>query len=82
MYRVVFTQRALKDWENPDREIQIRIASKLKEYAKDPLKYAKKLINPKIGTYRFRNGDYRVILDIDRDEIVILRVGHRKTICK
>jgi len=23
MYRVVFTQRALKDWENLDREIQI-----------------------------------------------------------
>ncbi len=81
MYRVVFTQRALKDWENPDREIQIRIASKLKEYAKDPSKHAKKLINPKIGTYRFRVGDYRVIFDIGRDD-VILRVGHRKSIYK
>ncbi len=82
MYRVVFTQRALKDWENLDREIQIRIATKLKEYAKDPFKYAKKLINPKIGTYRFRIGDYRVIFDIDRDKIVVLRVGHRKSIYK
>jgi len=80
MYRVVFTQRALKDLENLDREIQIRIASKLKEYAKDPLKHAKKLINPKIGTYRFRIGDYRVIFDIDGDKIVILRVRHRKSI--
>ncbi len=41
MYRVVFTQRALKDWENPDREIQIRIAPKLKKYAVGPFKYAR-----------------------------------------
>lgn len=54
MYKVVFTQRALKDLEDIDRMMQNRIASKLKEYAKEPLKYARKLIEPKIGTYRFR----------------------------
>ncbi|ACK42565.1 hypothetical protein Dtur_1287 [Dictyoglomus turgidum DSM 6724] len=34
-------------------------------YAVDPLKYARKLISQKIGTYRFRIGDYRVIFDKD-----------------
>ena len=53
---------------------------KLKEFAKEPFKYARKLIHPKIGTYRFRIGDYRIILDIDDDNIVILRIGHRKSI--
>jgi len=33
MYKIVFTQRALKDLENIDKEIQSRIATKLKEYA-------------------------------------------------
>ena len=82
MYKVIFTQRALKDWENIDKETQNRIATKLKEYAREPFRYARKLIHPKIGTYRFRIGDYRVIFDIDDENIVILRIGHRKSICK
>ena len=82
MFKVVFTQRALKDLENIDKEMQNRIAIKLKEYAKEPLRYARKLINPKIGTYRFRIGDYRVIFDIDNKNIVILRIGHRRSIYK
>lgn len=82
MYKVVFTQRALKDLENIDKEMQNRIATKLKEYSKEPLRYARKLISPQIGTYRFRVGDYRVIFDIDHENIVILRIGHRKSIYK
>ena len=82
MYKVLFTQRALKDLEGIDKETQKRIATKLKEYSKEPLRYARKLISPQIGTYRFRVGDYRVIFDIDRENIVILRIGHRKSIYK
>ena len=82
MYRVIVTRRALKDLKNIDKEMQYRIATKLKEYAKEPLKYARKLINPRIGTYRFRIGDYRVIFDIDNEIIVILRIGHRRSIYK
>ena len=82
MYRVIFTWRALKDLKNINKEIQYRIATKLKEYAKKPLKYARKLINPRIGTDRFRIGDYRVIFDIDNEIIVILRIGHRRSIYK
>jgi len=80
MYRIVLTRKALKDLENIDKETQNRIATKLKEYAQEPLKYARKLINPDIGTYRFRIGDYRVIFDVDGETIVILRVGHRQNI--
>ena len=82
MYKVAFTQRALKDWENVDKDMQVRIAKKLKEYAKDPLQYAIKLTNPKIGTYRFRIGTYRIIFDIDDDHIVILRIGRRRSVYK
>jgi mRNA interferase RelE/StbE len=82
MYKVAFTQRALKDWENVDKDMQIRIAKKLKEYAKDPLLYAVKLTNPNIGTYRFRIGNYRIIFDIEDNNIAILRVGLRKSVYK
>ena len=82
MYRIIFTQRALKDWKNIDKETQERIVTKLKEYAKEPFRYARKLIHPKIGTYRFRIGEYRLIFDIDDENIVILRIGHRRSIYK
>ena len=33
-------------------------------------------------SYRFRIGDYRVVFDIDDNNVVILRIGHRKSIGK
>ncbi len=82
MYKVVFTQRALKDWKDIDKETQTRIVAKLKEYARDPFRYSRKLIHPKIGTYRFRIGNYRIIFDMDKENIVVLRIGHRSNIYK
>ena len=80
MYKVVFTEKALSDLYALDKQTQERIAKKLKEYSKNPLKYARKLSTIQIGTYRFRIGDYRVIFDIEEENIIILRVGHRKDI--
>ncbi len=82
MYRIVFTNRALKDLEKINKETQIRIAKKLKEYAENPFKHARKLISQEIGMYRFKIGDYRIIFDIDGENIIILRIGHRKSIYK
>lgn len=44
------------------------------------LNHARKMVDPSLGSYRFRIGDYRVIFDIEGDEIIVLRVGHRKEI--
>lgn len=63
-----------------EENVKLRIARKLKEYAKEPLKHARRLIDPKIGGYRFRIGDYRIIFDIDAYTIVVLRVGDRRSI--
>ena len=82
VYKIIFTRRALKDLNDIDRDTQQRLATKLKEYAQVPLKYTRKLIDPRIGTYRFRVGDYRIVFDIDNDNIVILRIGHRKEVYK
>jgi len=38
------------------------------------------MVDPALGTYRFRIGDYRVIFDIEGNEVVVLRVGHRREI--
>ena len=82
MFKIIFTQRSVRDLNNIDQDTKQRLAEKLKEYSREPIKYARKLIDPKIGTYRFRVGDYRIIFDIDNDNIIILRIGHRKEIYK
>ena len=82
MRDILLTRRALKDLNNIEKGIQNRILTKLREYEGEPFKYGRKLTSPKIGTYRFRIGDYRIIFDIDGENIVILRIGHRKDVYK
>ena len=77
-YRLVYTHRADRDLKGLDPEIKKRIGKTLLRYEHDPLSYAEKLTDPKLGTYRFRIGDYRVRFDIENHDIVVLRVGHRK----
>jgi mRNA interferase RelE/StbE len=79
-YKIVFTKRAMRDISKLEPEVKEKIGDALKRYGKDPLNYARKMIDPSLGSYRFRIGDYRVIFDIEGDEIVVLRVGHRKEI--
>ena len=81
-YKLVYTQRAIKDIRKLEQISKKRIGRALIRYEEDPLKYAEKLIDPRLGTYRFRIGDYRVVFDLEGNEIIVLRVGHRKDIYK
>ena len=79
-YRLLYTQRAVKDIQSLEEKIKQRIGKTLLRYSEDALKYARKLSDPRLGTYRFRVGEYRVIFDLEGNDVVILRVGHRKEI--
>ena len=81
-YRLAYTHRAIKDIDGLETNAKQRIGKTLLRYEKDPYKHAEKLTDSKLGTYRFRIGDYRVIFDIEGNEIVILRVGHRSEVYK
>ncbi len=82
-YEIVFTKRAVKDLEKLEQQVKERIISKLKEFKDVPLNHAKKLTQPKLGSFRFKIDNYRIIFDFGDDKIIIiLRVGHRKTIYK
>ena len=79
-YKLVYTRTAAKDIQKLDIVVKKKIKKKLEEYSKNPHFYAKKLISKTIGTYRWRIGNYRVVFDINGNNIVILRVGHRREI--
>jgi len=77
---LIYTQRAERDLAKLDIKSKERIGKALLRFEEEPLKYAEKLSDPILGSYRFRIGDYRVIFDIEGSEIVVLRIGHRKDI--
>jgi mRNA interferase RelE/StbE len=80
IFNLLYTQRASRDVGNLERHIRLRIAKSLLRFQEDPLKYAEKISDSKLGSYRFRIGDYRVIFDIEGQDVVILRIGHRREI--
>lgn len=81
-YRLVYTQKAVRDIGRLDAAVKKRIGATLLRFKENPLQYAERLTDPELGGYRFRIGDYRVIFDIEGNDIVVLRAAHRKEIYK
>lgn len=80
MYEIIFSDKAKRQLEKLDRTIQQRIIKALERIRIRPESYVTKLVGD--TGYKFRVGDYRVILDIDKGilEILIIKVGYRKNI--
>ena len=79
-YSLAYTRRAIKDIQRLEDKTRKRIGNALLRYSENPFNYSEKLTDSKLGNYRFRIGDYRVIFDLEATDIVVLRVGHRKEI--
>ena len=79
-YHVIFSDLALKQLRKLDREIEQRTISTLERIRIRPDAYVKKLVGDE--GYRLRVGNYRVILDLDKEKLIILvlRIGHRRNV--
>ena len=82
MYEIIFSDFALKQLEKLEKTVQKRILSSLEKIRIRPESFVKKLVGE--PGFRLRVGDYRVIMDIRKDKLLILiiKVGHRKNIYK
>lgn len=80
MYKLIFEKKALHSLNKLEKEIKKRIWNKLQECKKNPFRFLEPLIQ--IKGFKLRIGDYRVILDVQREIKVlnILKIGHRKNI--
>ncbi len=84
-WQIEVSETAAKQLERLDKPVQARIFKYLKERllnTKNPRAFGKGLTGDKAGLWRYRVGDYRIICQV-KDEIVtvlVLEVGHRKTI--
>ncbi len=81
-YEIIFSYFADKQLDKLSTEIQKRIISTLKRSRIRPYSHVKKLVGSKY--FRLRVGDYRVIMDIIDNELIIhvIELGHRKNIYK
>jgi len=82
MYNILFYDKAKKQLKKLPLKIQKRILNSLERIKIRPFHFIKK----KQGTlyYILRIGEYRVILDIKQNKLLILviELGHRKNIYK
>ncbi len=83
-YSIEFLRTALKELSKLPKDIQQRIAEKIEELKTNPCPPGVKALKNGNGRLRLRVGDYRIIYRIEEDRlvIVIVKVGHRKSIYK
>jgi len=80
MYEIELSAKAKKQLSKLDSKVKDKIGAHIERIKVRPHSFVKKLI----GTpyFRLRVGDYRVILDIKNEKLVIMiiEVGHRRNI--
>ena len=84
-YNVVFTDKAKKQLKKIDKHIASLIIGWLEkniEGCENHRIHGKGLVENKSGQWRYRIGDYRVLCEINNQEIIVLalEVGHRREI--
>ena len=79
-YEITFTDTSRRQFRKLERDVQERMIKALERIRIRPESYVKKLVGD--PAYRLRVGDYRVILDIQKAELIILviQIGHRTNI--
>ncbi|MBI4155185.1 type II toxin-antitoxin system RelE/ParE family toxin [Candidatus Woesearchaeota archaeon] len=78
MYEIIITEKAEKQLKKLERSIQNRVLAVLERVRIRPEAFFQRLVGEK--AYKLRIGDYRAIADIERNSIIILKIGHRKNI--
>jgi len=79
-YNVVITRRAERDAAALDPVARARIKKVLLELSEEPTRRSKRLTNSDLVQCRLRVEDWRIVFDVDGDDVVILRIGHRREI--
>lgn len=69
-YEIIFSDKAFKQLKKLEQETQERIIKVLERIRLRPEKFVTKLVGD--PGFRLRIGEYRVIVDIDKDRLLIL----------
>ena len=81
-YKIVPTPKFAKNFKKLDPFVRKQIKSYLNRFTDNPRAKGKALVANRTGQWRYRIGAYRVIVNIQDNELIILalEVGHRRDI--
>ncbi len=81
-YKIVPTPKFAKNFKKLDPFVRKQIKSYLNRVTENPRAKGKALVANRTGQWRYRIGAYRVIVNIQDNELIILalEVGHRRDI--
>ena len=81
---VELTKRATRDLDTLRRAqpmIFEKVVAKIQTLAEDP-KAGKPLVGPLKGRWSFRIGDYRILYEVGKTEVIIMTATHRREVYK
>lgn len=81
-YRIAWKRSAIKELKYLPKEIAGRIVRSVGQLAENPFPAGVKKLVGSEGTYRIREGSYRVVFTVAPSSLVIeiIRVAHRKDV--
>lgn len=82
-YKILFSDPASKQFTKLNKDTQKTIIKYLEaRVTKDPLFFGKSLTGNKKGLWRYRIKNYRIICNIQHNELVVLviKVGHKREV--
>ena len=81
IYRIIYHAHALQELEKLGRDAQRKIIRAIEQrLTQAPEIYGKPLRYSLKGLWALRAGDYRIIYNIEKEEILVLRIGHRREV--
>ncbi len=80
-YTIIYHHKIVEDLKPLPQNIKSRIRKAIEtRLSEDPVKYGLPLKRSLHGYRKLRVGDYRIIFKLQGDEIIILKIGHRKEV--
>lgn len=84
-WTIEWDERALKEFEKVDKSIQKKIRKYLNERVVklgNPRAFGKGLAYDKVGLWRYRVEDYRIVCQIKDEKmfVLVVKVAHRKEV--
>jgi mRNA interferase RelE/StbE len=82
VYRIVYKKSVHRDLKKLDRHEAFNILDQIEIYLSEHPSSFPVLKGQFAGLRKYRVGDYRVIYVILEEDVVILRIGHRREVYK
>ena len=85
MYKLITTADFEKQFKRLDKSVQIVVSKWIKKHltnVENPRAYGKPLTANLKGYWRYRIGNYRLITEINDDElsVIAIEISHRRTV--